>query len=144
MISEVKHLFMPKIYVQGAGDTFEPPTNGGVKQQLKDKDSLLNFYRKIIKAKLQNPEIQRGRITSTPDMGDDTVGAFVTEYDGKQVMILHNFDSENAKQLTITDEMLKTPELVADLSTGAEKAGLSGTELKLPAHGSVILRVKDS
>ena len=59
-------------------------------------------------------------------------------------MILHNFDSENAKQLTITDEMLKTPELVADLSTGAEKAGLSGTELKLPAHGSVILRVKDS
>ena len=135
---------MPKIYVQGAGDTFEPPTNGGVKQQLKDKDSLLNFYRKIIKAKLQNPEIQRGRITSTPDMGDDTVGAFVTEYDGKQVMILHNFDSENAKQLTITDEMLKTPELVADLSTGAEKAGLSGTELKLPAHGSVILRVKDS
>lgn len=135
---------MPKIYVQGAGDTFEPPTNGGVKQQLKDKDSLLNFYRKIIKAKLQNPEIQRGMVVSTPDMGDDTVGAFITEYDGKQVMVLHNFDAENSKQLTITDEMLKSPELVADLSTGKEKASLSGTELKLPAHCSVILRVKEA
>ncbi len=135
---------MPKIYVQGAGDTFEPPTNGGIKQQLKDKDSLLNFYRKIIKAKLQNPEIQRGMVVSTPDMGDDTVGAFITEYDGKQVMVLHNFDAENSKQLTITDEMLKSPELVADLSTGKEKASLSGTELKLPAHCSVILRVKEA
>ena len=124
--------------------TYRAPATPFVKQQLKDKDSLLNFYRKIIKAKLQNPEIQRGRVVSTPDMGDDTVGAFITEYDGKQVMVLHNFDAENSKQLTITDEMLKSPELVADLSTGKEKASLSGTELKLPAHCSVILRVKEA
>ena len=134
---------MQKIQVPGAGDTFDPPRYGGVKQQLADKNSLLNFYRKIIRAKLQNPEIARGIITQTPDMGDESVGAFVTEYDGQQVMVLHNFDGENVKQITITDDMLKKPELVADLSTGEKKASLSGSALKLPAHASVILRQKN-
>ena len=73
-------------------------------------------------------------MVSTPDMGDDTVGAFITEYDGKQVMVLHNFDAENSKQLTITDEMLKSPELVADLSTGKEKASLSGSSSRRTAR----------
>ena len=56
---------LPDIFVNGIGDEPDVPTNGGVKQQLADKDSLLNYYRRIIKIKNQNPEIARGRITGT-------------------------------------------------------------------------------
>ncbi|MBR1482976.1 MAG: hypothetical protein IJ598_08440 [Ruminococcus sp.] len=131
-----------KITVDTLGDTFDPPANGGVKQQVSDKKSLLNFYRKVIRAKLQNPEISRGQIQEIVDMGDDTVGAFITAYEGKQVMVIHNFDNENAKELTIPSDKFANPELAANLVTGDENATLNGGTLKLPAHGSVILRQK--
>lgn len=56
---------LPDIYVNGIGDEPDVPTGGGVKQQLADKDSLLNYYRRIITIKNQNPEIARGRIVGT-------------------------------------------------------------------------------
>lgn len=133
---------MQKISVYDLGDTFDAPKYGGVKQQLADKNSLLNYYRRIIKAKLQNPEIARGQITKTADMGDDEVGAFVTEYDGSAVLVVHNFNADESKTLEITADTLENPEIVADLATGEEKAALSGTTLTLPKHSSVIIRTK--
>lgn len=134
---------MPTISVEGIGDTFDPPTNGGVDQQLKDKNSLLNFYKRIIKVKLQNPEIARGRITGIQDFGDDAVGAFFTEYDGEKLLIIHNFDSEEAKALEITDDMIENPVVAADLVTvDNEKAELKDGKLTLPVHSSVVIRTK--
>lgn len=133
---------MQKIEVEGLGDTFDPPTNGGVKQQLADENSLLNFYRRIIKAKLQNPEIARGQIAGIEDMGDDTVGAFYIEYNDEKLMIIHNFDTEEAKELEITEEMIPNAEVVADFVTDEKQktAELKDGKLSLPTHSSVIIR----
>lgn len=134
---------MQKINVQGIGDTFDPPTYGGVVQQQKDSDSLLNFYKRIIKVKLQNPEISRGRITDIQDFGDDSVGAFFTEYNGEKLLIVHNFDSEEAKTLEITDDMIKDAVIAADLVTNKnEKAELKDGKLSLPVRSSVVIRSK--
>ena len=133
---------MQKIEVQGLGSTFDPPTDGGVKQQLEDDNSLLNFYRRIIKAKLQNQEIARGQITEIVDMDDTAVGAFFVEYNGEKLMIIHNFDSEQAKELEITEEMIPNAEVVADLVTDEEQktAELKDAKLTLPTLSSVIIR----
>ncbi len=134
---------MPAITVEGIADNYEPPAHGGVAQQQKDKNSLLNFYKRIIKVKLQNPELSRGRITEVQDFDDETVGAFITEYDGAKVMVIHNFDKEETKTLEITDDMIEKAEIAADL-IGAEnaKAELKDGKLTLPPHSSVVIRTK--
>ena len=132
-----------EISVEKLGSTFDPPKNGGVEQQLKNKDSLLNFYRRIIKVKLQNPEISRGRITEVCDFDDDSVGAFFTEYDKNKVLIIHNFDSEETKTLDITDDMVPNAVVAADL-VGVQdgKAELKDGKLTLSPHSSVVVRSK--
>lgn len=123
------------------GEDYETPPHGGVAQQLKDDNSLLNFYRRIIKVKLQNPEIARGEITGTEDFGEKTIGAFYIEYNGEKLMIIHNFDTEGKAELEITDEMLSNATLAADFNCiDGDKVSFSNGKLSLPYHCSVVLR----
>lgn len=133
---------LPDIFVDGFGDEAEAPTLGGVKQQLGDNNSLLNFYRRVIKIKNQNPELARGTITGLEDFDDNNVGAFYTEYDGSKLMVIHNFSSDESKNLTITDDMIKNATVRADLVTSDADTHISldGGKLVLPAQSTVILK----
>lgn len=133
---------LPSIFVNGIGDVPDEPTYGGVKQQLEDKNSLLNYYRRILKIKLQNPEIARGSITSLEDFGDSNIGAYYVEYDGSKLMIIHNFNKTDAKELTITDDMIKNAQVRADLvAESADKhIELKDGKLSLPAQSTVVLK----
>ena len=133
---------LPDIFVNGIGDVAEAPTLGGVKQQLTDNNSLLNFYRRIIKIKNQNPELARGTITGLENFDDKNVGAFYTEYDGSKLMVIHNFSSDESKNLTITDDMIKNATVRADLvaSDADTHVSIDGGKLVLPAQSTVILK----
>ena len=97
--------------------------------------------RRVIKAKLQNPEIQRAKAIDPVDMGDDRVGAYTLENDGNTVMIVHNFDTEETKTLEIKSDKLTDPQIVADFITAKDaKAELKDGKLTLPPHSSVIIR----
>lgn len=136
---------LQKIEVPGTGESDnQAPAGGGAAQQLKDENSLLNHYRRIISIKLQNPEIARGTITKTVKFDDEAIGAYVVEYKGKKLMIIHNFSAENSADLTITDDMLKNAAVRADL-LGDIKDGhvaLQDGKLTLPRHSTVILNEK--
>lgn len=80
---------------------------GGVKQQTDDPDSLLSFYRRIIKIKNQNPEIARGHITETYTFDNNAVCAYKVEYNGESLLIIHNLDPDTAQTLNIGDIMDK-------------------------------------
>lgn len=133
---------MPSIFVNGIGDVMDEPDNGGVKQQLADKDSLLNYYRRIIKIKNQNPEIARGEITGTQDFDNRNICAFYTEYDGSKLMIIHNFNAKESVDLTITDDMIKNAEVRADLvaESSDKHIELKDGKITLPAQSTVILK----
>lgn len=104
-------------------DAFCELDNGGVKQQTDDENSLLSFYRRAIKIRNQNPEIARGKITETYEVEDDNgICAFKLETEDSAVIIVHNVNGTKASELEITDEMLKNPEIVADLYAGADEA----------------------
>lgn len=126
------------------------PKGGGVAEQLEDGNSLLNYYRRIITIKNQNPEIARGKIIKTIDFDDSEVGAFITENDGKQVMIVHNLSGESTKTLTLTEEMLKNPSICADLVASgkpqsdkdAEHITLTDGKLVMPPYSTVVLKAK--
>lgn len=132
------------ITVDGASAT-EAPENGGAKQQLKDKNSLLNHYRRLITVKLQNPEIARGKITSQQNFDDSEVGAYFIESDSTKLLVIHNFSSDSEKQLEISDKILKNATVCADLlsSADAEHIELKDGKITLPAYSSVVLKSAD-
>lgn len=135
---------LPVISVNARDIPIEAPSNGGVKQQLDDENSLLNFYRRIIKIKLQNPEIARGRITGVQDFGDAAICAYYIEHNNSKLMIIHNFSKEQSKTVTITDDMLKNAVLRADLVTGdSGHIAMVDGKITLPAQSSVILKAAE-
>ncbi len=121
------------------------PQWGGVKQQQEDEYSLLNFYKRIIKIKNQNPEIARGKITASEDFGDENILAYYVEYNDSKLMIIHNLSSTEEKNLTITAEMIEAPQIRADLTAASSKENskhitLNESKLYLPEQSTVILK----
>ncbi len=129
------------ITVDGAS-AVDAPTGGGVKQQLPDKNSLLNHYRRLITVKLQNPEIARGRMTKQENFGDTMIGAYYIEKDDSKLLVIHNFSPDTEKTVEITDDMLKNAAVCADLlpSADANHLSIKDGKLTLPAYSSVILK----
>ncbi|MDT8336212.1 MAG: alpha-amylase family glycosyl hydrolase [Candidatus Izemoplasmatales bacterium] len=132
----------------GDKDTVEDPigttyneenqTNGTVKSQLKDSESLLNHYKKLIMIRKSNPEIARGTYTPIIFNGYYSFGGFLSTYENSTVGVFHNLSDE---------------ELVIDLSNytnhefetirayvGVNSASLSGQTLTIGAYTSVILK----
>ena len=66
----------------------------GVEEQFGDENSLLNHYRLILKLKNQNPQIARGTVTAC-ELGNDSICAYTSIYDGVAVMVLHNLSLDD-------------------------------------------------
>jgi len=114
---------------------------GGVKQQLADKNSMLNVYRKLIKIRMQNPEIARGHITDTVSFDDSDCAGYIIDDDGSRLLVIHNA-SDADKELSI--DAIGNPELRGWSSAQDKSAEVSvtldGATLKLPAKTSVVLK----
>ncbi len=130
---------LPEIRTEGVSADGTCPL-GGVKQQLEDKNSLLNTYRKLIKIRMENPEISRGDITDTIKC-DNLCAGIIIDDNGSRVAVIHNAAGEE-KELTV--DMLENPELrgwsVAQEKSEGIEAELDGTTLKIPAKTSVVLK----
>lgn len=133
---------LPDIYVPGVSGVEANPL-GGVEQQLKDEHSLLSTYRRLIKLRLQNPEIARGDITEVVDFGDSFCTGLIIDDDGSRVLVIHN---GNGEEMELTIDMIDNPELrgwsVADLAEEPveDVPKLSSGVLTVPAKTSVVLK----
>ena len=136
---------LPVIYTDGAGPDASHTPYGGVKQQEKDKNSILNYYKRVIKVKNQNPAIARGTITGADNFGDPSICGYYVEYKGEKLLIVHNLSDNTAKMVDIKD----SAEIRADLTTSETKdkdgniqhITLSGSELTLPQYSTAVLKI---
>lgn len=113
---------------------------GGVKQQEKDKFSLLNFYKRIIKIKNQNPEIARGTI-SEYDIDDTEIAAYSAEYNGSKVYVIHNLNNSKPKEIELKDNLNLRGDLNASNDNDTEEhITLNGKTLTLPPFSTAILK----
>lgn len=134
---------LPDIEVPGVASV-EPNELGGVEQQLKDEHSMLNHYRKLIKLRLQNPEIARGDIFDVMTSDVNTCAGIIIDYNDSRVIVIHNV-GEEAQEITLADQ-LTDPELrgwtAADLAAEpiTETPKLDGDTLTVPARTSVVLK----
>jgi oligo-1,6-glucosidase len=67
-----------------------------VEAQEKDLDSPLNYFRKITKLRKQEPTLVYGKYTLL-DKENPNVFAYTRELNGRKLLVLLNFSSENAK-----------------------------------------------
>jgi glycosidase len=132
----------------GDNDTVEDPigstysadnqTNGTVKSQLKDKDSLLNHYKKLIMIRKAIPEIARGEYTPLQFNGYYSFGGFLSTYNDSTIGIFHNVgDTELVIDLSNYTEQ-EFSEVRAYV--GINNASLNGQTLTIGAYTSVILK----
>ncbi len=140
--------------VWGDGDTVKDPSeatynqknqqsNGTVKEQIGNGDSLYNYYKKLIMIRNANPEIARGEYSSL-NLEGTNVGGFIASYNESLCMVLHNTTNK-----TVTVDLAEVGDGhftklaavigVTSLEDPAE-TGISGTTLTIDPQTSVVLR----
>ncbi len=152
MIWDIENL--PDIVVNGkAMADAEHASYGGVEQQMDDENSILSFYKRIIKIKNQNPLIARGEI-SEYELDDPSLCSYVLsdKSDKNKIAVIHNLSKTETKTAQIKESGAKLRGyLVA--SNGTDEQGnvhndsvkLSGDTLTLPPYSTaVILLVGES
>ncbi|TAE03199.1 MAG: alpha-glucosidase [Bacteroidetes bacterium] len=70
-------------------------TTVNVEVQEKDPNSVLNYFRKTVQTRKQNPALTYGKYTLL-DKENKQVYAYTREFEGKKILVLLNFSKENA------------------------------------------------
>ncbi len=142
---------LPEITVNGiASADADHASYGGVKQQQSEPDSVLSFYKRVIRIKNQNPAIARGDYKAL-DLDNTELIANTVEYKGKKLAVIHNLS--DSEEITVENELLSDSELVGDLvASNGEKAdddsvrsanvSLTGSKLILPPFSTAVVELK--
>lgn len=139
---EAENIVIPGMSVNDAIEA--SPTTA--KEALADDNSLFRFYQKLLKMKLQNPEIARGTITKVVTTESASTAGMVIEYEGKSVMVVYHLGSEEVTAEISKDNMdyskIVGQATAQDANDKGEypQAVLKGTTLTIPSKGIVILK----
>lgn len=112
-----------------------------------EEDSILNTYRRIIKARVDHKALSLGSYQSLDVIGKkaEVVGAFIREYNDEKIIVIHNLSSKNAT-VKIDIANLSLAEVSAIVDDGASFKIVGGGKFllvkKLSSYGSAIVHVK--
>ena len=106
--------------------------NGTVAEQLKDKDSLLNYYSKVISIRNKYPQIARGTY-KVLNLNSSNLGGFEIEYNGETSYLIHN---NSPDEITVDTDIFNS---ISD-SIGLNNASLKNNQLTVGGYTSVILK----
>jgi alpha-amylase len=110
----------------------------GVMEQERDEASLLQFYKKAIRIKNENPEIQRG-VLAAIDFGNDAICAYSLEYNNSKVYVIHNLSAEQI-ELKLTNKEYSKLKLKGTLTASQVSPVLKGGSLTMPSMSTTILK----
>ena len=105
-----------------------------VADQMKDEESLLRYYCKLLTIRHKYPAIARGIYTSI-STNEKNFGGFVIEHEGEKILLLHNNGSE-AVTYDLSEYGVKT---LLDY-VGTNTASLEGSVLTLGPQTSVLIK----
>ena len=118
------------------GSTFEASkqSNGTVKQQLKDNNSLLEHYIRLLALRNKYPEIGRGQYVALK-INSSTVGGFSITYNNSTIGLLHNTSMYETIEITLPAGFTEVADFV-----GLGNASVSNGVLKIGPNTSVIIK----
>ena len=67
----------------------------GVEEQLSDPDSILNYYRRAIRLRNENPELARGYITIVDELTDGNTAVIIKAWNDSAIAVVYNTSDEN-------------------------------------------------
>jgi glycosidase len=122
-----------------SGCTIPRPQFAGVEQQLKDENSLLNYFKRALQLRNENPEIARGEIKKIESLCTDQYGIMTKTYEGSTIAIAINNKNEDV-QITLTDTELAEMNIRGYLTIDGSVITLEDGVLTLPAKSICILK----
>lgn len=118
-----------------------------VDEAIKNDNSLFKTYQEIIKIKLQNPEIARGKITDVIETENNYGAGYVVKYQDSGVIVFYNASQTETVTTEISKDLLNYSGISAQVTAQDKVAGnapakatLNGTTLTVPPATAVIIR----
>lgn len=130
-----------------AGITSPPPAMettissfSGVIQQQADPDSILNFYKRVIRLRNENPEIARGTVTHLNNISADNDICFVKKtYGDSNIVICYNISAET-KTVQVKANEWGFSQIRGYASSDNSEVVYENDTLTLPPYSVVILK----
>lgn len=128
----------------GDGDTVSDPVgstfdaskqiNGTVKDQLKEKNSLLNYYAKVIALRNKYPEIARGDYEVIKS-DNAYLGGFVISYNNSVIGLIHNTDRSETISIPLPEGFSQIADYI-----GLGNCSIKNGVLEVGPQTSVIIK----
>ena len=110
-----------------------------VEEQLEDTLSILNYYKRAVRIRNENPEIARGVITAYESLSDANICVIIKEYEGSTIYIVYNM-GEEASEFTLSDPLPADLTVCDCLTVDGSVVTIENGVMELPAHSIVYLR----
>ena len=121
----------------------------GVAEQLTDPDSVLNYYRRAIRLRNENPELARGLVTIVEPLTRDDQAVVLREWKGNSIIAVAYNTGEEPLTIDLAGADASDPD-VANVQSRAlygfltihpeEEVTLEDGKLTIPAGGIAVLR----
>jgi glycosidase len=121
--------------------TFEA-VKAGVDEQEADETSLLNYYKRALRIRNENPEIARGTVEKVKELTSGSLAAVTKTYEGSTIGIVYNISSEDEASMDLSGTALEGMSIRGYLSATGAEVTLSGQTLDMPADSICILKAE--
>jgi glycosidase len=107
--------------------------------QQDDNTSILNYYKRAIKLRNQNPEIARGEIKIIEELTEGNQAVITKTYNDTTIAILYNTSDEDM-QINLTSTILEQMQLRGYLTLNNEAITLENKIVNMPPQSICILK----
>lgn len=112
----------------------------GVAGQLKDDNSILLYYQKAFKLRLNNPELARGKIFIDEQYTDGDIAIITKTWENSSITIIYNSSKDTAIPLSLKDSSYAKLKIVGFLTVDNEEIKYKNGELIMPPRSIVYLK----
>lgn len=111
----------------------------GVEQQQKDPYSILNYYKRAVRLRNENPEIARGEIEIVAELTEGNQAVITKTYEDSTIAIAYN-TSDEVVEISLEETVLGDMEICGYLTLNGEVVELDMGVLSMPAQSICILK----
>jgi alpha-glucosidase len=114
-----------------------------VSAESRDPNSLLNYYKKLIRLRRENEQFKRGDFITVDNSNDNVLSYLRKTPDGKAVLVSMNFTAApQTVKLDLTPDVVKGQHGKLILASYANASGVTDLKnLLLPPYGSYVAEV---
>jgi glycosidase len=110
-----------------------------VEEQLADPLSILNYYKRAVRIRNENPEIARGKLTMIEALTDKNISALEKDYEGSKLVIISNINKE-ASTIELKSAGYDKLAIRGYLTVDGSEVTLTDGVLNMPLYSIVILK----